>query len=247
MLMKFTFIFLGLLFGYRIFKISAAKFSVEKIAMTKIGTIACGFLILSLYFPSETTIFYLFIVSFPDLLRFIRQKTDAWRARRSFKKEFSVVLNEIIVRMSGGASFRQAFLKCIEGLNAHSQKFWREIFEIVTFSQQIPVSYSSDFRNLILKEFREADQKPQSALRKLKIFRRRYNLMQNFRHRSGAMTKQTRLQCYIMIGLYLFLSAIVLWNFEWRKSIEMILLSAGLFGAGSLWTLSVGRRLKWNL
>lgn len=251
MILQFTLMFIGTCIGYRIFTFLKKRFLFEQWFdrgdLTKIMPVILIFLLVTVFFSLKMVLLFIFFIAILFFARLFYQKVTLWLENKRFREEFVVVLNEIIVRMSGGNSFRQAFSRSIEGLNERSRKIWQELLEIVTFSQQISSSYDSNFKNQILQEFFQIDRCSQSAVKQLKIFRRRFQMIENFRHKSGAVSRQIRVQSYIMIALYVLLLLFVLFHFDWKRNLGFISISFFLFFVGAAWLLLSGRRLKWKL
>lgn len=241
----------GLVAGYRTKLHRKIFFRARERALPKNGTVplaivAVAALGAALSVPSpalKMICFSLLFSLFPLSARWLLR----WRRKRKFERMFRLFLNQIILIMSCGKSFRQSFRESVLYFDRDLQKIFGEIFEIVTFSQQLSNFSGSVFEKRVLDKFIAVDKSPRNSLDQLRSFRVELELTEFFRRRSGQVTGAVRFQALLISILYFFLLAFVLSEFGWAGNRMSIGLSVALYSAGLAVFYYLGRKKRWKL
>lgn len=170
-----------------------------------------------------------------------------YRCEREFEKQFLVFLNQLILFMRTGSSFRRSFRQSALQMRGETSKKLLEIEESVTFSQQNSSKKSSKFEKLVIRELIRVDRCPQNSLVMLLNWRKELKITSFFRHRSQQMTSAVRVQCGILCFLYISLLFFVVAEFSWIKNRLVVSTSMALFVFGLIVFFLYGRKSKWKL
>lgn len=245
MLLYFTFFMSGIMFAFRISEKLVQQRLIAVEAMTKIGTayLFCELLaVIFLPAPGFVTI-SLILHSF---LWLAQQTLTHWRVHR-FQRKFLLILDQVILGMSSGLSFRQSFESAKNRMEPIVQQQLAEIMGHVAFSQQKSSSQTNEFLRDLIEELTLVDQQPHRALQRLQTLRRKLKMEQNFRRRSGQVTQQLRAQAIILSGMYAFLLIFVSQQIGLSRYLNLTLISLMLFSLGLLFILNIGKRFRWKV
>lgn len=245
MIITFLILYFGHQFGIRIrsYIISFKVFS--PILMTKIGTLFF-FLQFIILVCSKNNIILLFMITFSHLTFLCIALLVRKRRRNKFDDEIVPILSSIILQMRMGSSFRNAFQKILSETKGHHKFILNNIYDLVVFSQQNTSFELNDSINRIIFEFILIDQSSHYSLQKLIHLREMLQSESEFRHKSGQVSYQVRIQSLMLSFIYLASLTLVIKKFGWDQNYKLILLSLSLFSAGLVLIFKKGANIKWK-
>ncbi len=236
-----------LMCGFRILKSWVDSKLISSQQMTKIGTTALmGDLIITLFWPRGwvTLIFYV-------ILKFLLMKGAEVLIRhyreKLFERRFSDFMTKLILKMQMGSSFRQSLGELSRQSDAFTQQILNKIVDVVTFSQHFDENHSSEFLVEVISEFKRIDQESHTALKHLRAFHRKLKKQDEFRRKSGQVTRQIRVQSAMLAVLYLATLIFVGFQFDLRRNLWIVTTSALVFIAGLVWVALGGRKREWRV
>lgn len=242
--MLFCIFLFGLVFAYRTFFQQIDLTKKQKQVFAKIVT----FVFMPLLFlPYRVIVTLITLKILFFALYFLTKVLQNYIFQRGFEKKTILLLNQMILFMQTGHSFRSAFQKSIVSFSKKEKEKLYEIYEIVTFSQQLYGFQGSVFEKNFLIEMIAIDKSTNRSIERLINFRRELQLTALFRHKSREVTITSRVQSLILTLLYLFLLVFVVVNFGFDKNKVFILSSALLFSLGLVLFYVLGRKKRWRV
>lgn len=237
----------GLILHARTLRTLATHYHVSEKDLTKIGT-AIFLLSVGLNFVFReifsAQIFAQLTLSF---LQFVVASIIGESRVRTVRQGILLVIDEIILQMCSGKSFRESLLFSRDRSSSLLRVFLEDLSLGVVFSQH-PKTWSKDaFFQEIAREFQLIDKSNAKSLERLRNFRKKIRLQLDFRRRSGQILSQIRTQSLVMSALYLFLLAYVVCTYGFQTHVKLILISSALFLLGCVWVWRAGRRYKWKI
>jgi len=216
--------------------------------LTKIGTFYLLFLFICSLTLKNKPLLLLISIHIPFIFMFFLEFFMKIKRKKQFEREFQSFLSQMILQMRTGSSFRQA----IQASNQENERLFKvkiqKIFNIVTFSQQNAELFSNDrFVKEIIEEFIRIDQRPHMALAALIGFKNKLQLESEFRHKSGRILYQVRIQSLIISGIYFALFFFMFKEYGFLENIKLMGLSVALYLIGVVLLLLMGRSFKWNI
>lgn len=154
-------------------------------------------------------------------------------------------LSLILLKMHVGHSFRDALRLANYENDPFTQGKWQKLIEYVVFSQQ-NVPQPHKFLNDLALELRNIDEQGHSTLKSVQNLRKKYEILDEFRHRSKQALYQTRTQSLVVTGLYFASIYFVIHRHGTSSIINMLMISLSLFFLGLVGTLLLGRGIKWK-
>lgn len=190
-------------------------------------------LILSWHFLCLTVIF------------FIPWLSQSWFEER-YRETLLKLLDEIVLHLHNGKSFRKAIHEAIQNEKSWMQKHLLELFHHMQFNEaKRPLDL------FILKDFFEEistiDRSQSRCLEQVQSLRKSMKSEQNFRKKSKQVLYQIRIQSFIMSLLYVALLAYVIHEFGFYPYHRLILISGLLFLFGMLVIFYRERKLRWKI
>lgn len=167
--------------------------------------------------------------------------------KHKFEAELIIFIDEIILTMSTGRSFRDAFVSICQQNESY---FIKKILEIHKSSQHNTINDIKNwqgepkFLNL-WHLFQSIEQNTHKQLEKLRAYRRQLHWEQNFRRKSMQATSQVKAQAFILSILYIALLIYVL-KTTGGNIIRWILISLILYLTGLLSLYILGKRKPWK-
>lgn len=237
---------IGLFLHARILQIVFSQYKMQKTDLTKIGTgiFLCGIFLNVLFRES----FFLQIggqIFLAFGLFFVAWKISESRIR-TVRQSFSLVLDEVILQMSSGKSFRDSMTQVCERQVGSLRIFLEDLVLSVVFSQQ-PKMWSNDlFFQEIVAEFQLIDRSNAKSLDRLRSFRKKIRTQLDFRRKSGQILSQIRTQSMVMSIFYLSLLVYVICSQGFAKNSQLILMSCLFFFLGSFWIYRIGKAYRWK-
>lgn len=167
--------------------------------------------------------------------------------KQQFASELMKFIDEVILTMSTGRSFRDAFFSVCQQNNTY---FTKKVFEIHKSAQlnsaENLLNWQHEAKFLDLWHlFRSLEQNSNKQLEKLRAYRRQLFWEQNFRRKSAQATSQIKAQAFVLSILYICLLGYVLKTTN-GSIVRWILVSLILFLTGLLSLYILGRRQPWK-
>lgn len=174
----------------------------------------------------------------PKIIEFQREK--------QLKEQFVVIIDQIILSMKSGKSFRSAFLICLERQKKPVQYVLSEFMSALQYQKEIE-SMSKD-RKIVFyfQELAQVDHSTHKPIDRLKALRRRLLIERNFRQKSRQALLQIRFQSWIITGMYLMVLLYVRFEFGMSGHLILILGSTFLFLIGLVCVQRMGRNYRWK-
>ena len=222
----------------------------KKLPMTKNGT---AMAIMVLFFVCLVLILgkimfrFLLLLLIARFLLFLISEIRKRLNKRHFERSFTLFLSQIILNMQSGFSFRSSFRSSISFFDSKIQKNLAEIYEVVTFSQQLESFSGTAFEKMILENLIEVDGDKKSSLQRLKSFRISIEMENFFRHRSRAITSSVRFQFIFLTILYLLMGFFIISEFGFYENRVSVLSSGGIFLVGTALFVKMGGKPPWKL
>lgn len=231
----------------RILEDLRAKKLINSAAMTKIGTI---FLLwsLALLFVFPKFNFYSVLMLYSPLV--LLQFSEKWihqRRELEFRAQFVSFLSSLILQMKAGKGFRESLKLSQQDRSKVFREKLEQMAQIVVFSQHYNRKSMSAFHIQVLDEFIQIDRSAHAAIKRLENFRRKLEIEDDFRRRSGQILLQLRIQSLIMVGLFLALLTFVIWNYQISELKHIIFISITLFCSGVGLAFILGRKIRWKV
>lgn len=164
--------------------------------------------------------------------------------RRYLSLHFVSILDEIILEMRMGRSFRESFQKCSVSRPDWMRKQFDELLTALAYRQAFSAPAISE---QMVNELREVFGASMKQLERLKSLRRRLKIEMDFRQKSRRALVQVRMQSAILSLLFVPLLVFQLLSRPWDSQGHIILVSCLLFAVGTWWISLAGRKYKWKI
>lgn len=216
-------------------------------SLTKFGTIYAVWVVIGVKKLSLTPLLLVFWLVTPTVMSLSIKALRRFWWQNNYEKEILLFLNNTILQMRGGYSLRDSIRASIYRTSANFRKNLEQIEEVVSFSPHISLNKRNKLEKELLSELILADQETHSGLQRLKNLRRKLEIEAEFRHRSGQILTQIRLQATVLSILYVLLLAFSLRENAMDELFGIMILSFSFFAVGLVWVVSAGRRLRWKV
>lgn len=191
--------------------------------------------------------FLAFGAVFTALLSF--RKFFERRLRSRIQSEFPGFINQIILSMQTGLSFRSAIERFFRDADELWQRWLKAMIDsrVLLRPQQVPTSLLGEhWCQNYLAELIQIDQNPHSSLTRLRSWRKKLKVISEFRRKSGQALLQARIQLAVMAVLYIALLLLTMTVRRISENLPIILLSVALFIAGQLLYWRISRPRHWK-
>ncbi len=239
----------GIGIGFFIIRIFLRQKFGQESSLAKIGTV---FLLVQLI---QTTIiapifanWLLMGLSFCAFFLFHFAKLKILESR--FRSEFQGVLSQIILNMKMGNSFRQSLRFSMGMSQTQMTNAMVQVYDLVVFSPQKEVlewGWGHVFLSEVVTEFRKIDQTRHKSVEKVENYRRKMDILEKFRRKSGRIRGQIHLQVTLMTIIYAAVFAFNAYMFPLYRYKMLITASIFFYLIGLLCVLLIGRRVRWNI
>lgn len=216
-------------------------------AMTKIGT-SIGLITLIGCF-SIKSVFHLvvFVFLFPILSLFLVDQLNVFQQKRTIQRNILPFLKIVLLKMNTGGSFRASIDSALLRFPFCFRVFISKMMLDVVFSQQNLTPISNSRFQKLLEEFKFVDKHPHLSKKRLHHLYETMKTQEDFRHRSKQALMQMRIQSLVLAIFFVMLLGFVIHQYGFKSHSSSIYLSILLFGIGSLLTLLLGDKKKWNI
>lgn len=165
---------------------------------------------------------------------------------RVLRRKILVFLDQILMSLQAGMSLRGAIQSIID-----YEVGWEKIELTKAYSAMLLGAEKKHLRSQILTELfdelRLIDQKRAKTIEQIRSLRWRYEILENFRRKSGQVSQQTRIQSFVLTILYVALLLFSHRNFDLTKYIYLTVASVTLFLAGFALVFILGRKISWKI
>lgn len=172
------------------------------------------------------------------------------RLESRFHSEFPEIINQLILSMKTGLSFREACERLCRHPRNMTETWLRDSFETIVFLQHSSPGTSKQSAPVLrrtLADLKKISEHPHHSLSRLNALRYRIKILSDFRRKSGQATLQARIQLFVLSGLYLALLAGTIASFGWSSHSQLIMMSIAWYILGSFLFLKLTRRTKWSV
>ncbi len=248
MFFKFLNSFFGLLFALRIYKFELQNGILTKKFLQKwlVGALLVNILTLILFFGHGFAYWVSILVSIIVLL--ITIFVTKLNREKKFRDEFLNLLDRILLQVQSGKSFRVSLQLANQFTPEIFQIKINQIIEAIVFSKDLQTSQTQNqFVEEIFFELSLVDKFPHKCLQRLTAYRRKLKIESEFRHKSSQKQRQVKIQTVVLSFLYALTLAFVVFSFGFQENQRLIIVSFGLFLAGILVVLYLGRQNQWKL
>lgn len=245
MLFRFLVLSFGFMFALRIiqFQILRKPLS-EAISKKMVRLQILFFWMLTILSPWISVPVLCFLLFVPNLAAHRLDQILNLILRHQFRQKLIQFVDELILLMMTGKSFRDSFLQ----ITTESQTFFsmkmRELILTNNFPGQTRTAINSDLQT-VAEFVHSIDKNPHKALDKLRAFRRQLHWSILFKKKSRQATVQIRAQATILSALYGGLLFFV-FNEHGMKVNSVIFPSLFLYFSGLITLFLIGRRQKWK-
>ncbi len=241
-LISFVIFFVGLEFGFRILRGENENLRAQSATLTKIGTV---FVLVQIFFAIllKSNHFLIFFAQIGLVCTYLaRIFFENWQNQRRERESSFDFLNQIIIRMRSGESFRSSAHHLIQ---QHS--CWSKWSAAVLFQPQKKFHSVWQEEHLLYREFLNIHQHPHQALPRLLALREQLSKLSDFRRRSGQVLMQIRMQAVVLLVMQIALSIFVIWKWGLKNQVGLLILASVLHALGLLTLALMGRKVKWTL
>jgi hypothetical protein len=240
----------GLLFARRtLHQLVRGHLIEEKLSRQLFFGLALTFLLATFLFRAHPRLQFSAIAAGMILLLSI-DKLFVYRLESRIHSEFPAFINQLILSMQTGQSFRSAAEKTLEGPKALWQRWLFALVEsrvLLQARREQEVIKEDVFCQSYLAELIRVNENPHSSLTRLKSFRKKLKVLSEFRRKSGQALLQTRIQMVVMTFLYLALLVFTLSQRSFERNQTLIFVSITLFTSGQIVFWRLARKKKWKL
>lgn len=263
MLIQFLLLGFGLIFVNRTIKIQINRKPLAGAILKRLKkTQFTFFLLLTILSTCLSPSLIVILILIPVFLIFHIDKWINFILRQNFQQMWAQFLDELILLMMTGRSFRDAFLF----ITAHSQNIFhlklREILFRSDFSENLnPQQYLSNKKSkklslnstqlhFVYELVQSIEKNPHKAIEKLKSHRRQVHWNIKFKNKSKQITLLMRTQALILSLLYIGVLLFVL-NHRNHSQFSLthnspLFLSLSLFCLGITLIVIIGRKKSWK-
>lgn len=248
-MLKFI-IFCELMFSlsvfFRIIGELRTKNLIDRAMMTKIVAGLMVWMAAVSIFFRDSVFFFSVFMWFPGLLMVFLPKILLHMRKRQFRRELPFLLNDMILKMRSGFSFRSAMQSASQNLS----EFSRVKVEKMTERLILSVEQERESDEMTTKLFfflGESDKHPHLAIQRLTLFRDQLRMEDFFRERVSRALRPLYAQSGLMMLMYIGLLGFVTWQFGWREHSRTILLATILFLSGGYLAILLGGRFRWKV
>lgn len=245
MLVRFVILSFGFLFVHRMikFQLNTKPLSEAHSKMIAKGQIIYLWL-LTVLSPWMTPPFLIFFIFVPNLVTARLEWILNFILRHKFQQKLLGFVEELILLMMTGRSFRDAYLS----LTRNSINFFEgKMYELLIVGHLQGRSGLPKYKEFVkITELIQAiDKSPHQAIDKLRAFRRQLHWKVTFQRKARQATAQIRAQAIILSTLYLGLLLFVVHDNDILPS-TIISISTSLFLLGLIVLIFLGRQNKWK-
>lgn len=220
----------------------------NKNALTKIGTVAVLFIFIAVKNLPESLVMTVVTAFSPIVLLAISPKFLKTIRERYFERDFKNSLQQILLSMRSGRSFRSSLTQCVQlETNIHHKKIMAQVADFVVFTQHKSNQFRAKTLRKVVFELKKADSDPHLSVLRLENLEKWLKIRSEFRRRSGKVLAQIRIQAVVTLTLYFAVSIFMAMAYEFETFRHLFFISLLLMIVGTTCLFTSGRRLRWRL
>jgi hypothetical protein len=245
MLVRFMILSFGFVFAHRMIEFQINRKPLSEATSKKVAQFQILFFwlatILSPWIPVLFLVFFIFV---PNLAAARLDWILNFVLRQKFQQNLLSFIDEIILLMMTGKSFRDSFLYLTANPKDFFQFKMREL--LIAGSFQDKTRFTKRNEMIQITELVQAIEKnPHKSIDRLRAFRRQLHWVQSFERKSKQATTQIRAQALVLTLLYCGLLGFVMKNSN-ASTTPIIFPSVFLFLLGLVALYLLSRRTKWK-
>lgn len=184
--------------------------------------------------------FGIWILAFLALQFFLLEWLKVWKFQKNFRDERLEFVENLILEMSSGLSFRDSVRKSIP--KSVSSK---ELTQWMNQTQFTPIE-GAQYWDEVVRHLYLIDRSRVHVLQQVKNWREQLRCEKLFRSKSRQVRQQVQLQALIITLLYLGLHGFNFWNFGLNQAWNLIFVSILIFSTGLFLIFRIGSKIKWK-
>ena len=245
-------VFFEIVFGIVVFvRISDSlrtKKLISDLVMTKFVAAYGLWVLLWAACPRISSNYFSFCLWLPIGVLYFSPKLFKHLRKKQFRRDFSELLNQIILKMQSGRSFRSSLQAASQNFSEFSRYKFEKMFENLSFGNPSPKNSQSDPDvESLLMHFRQAEADSHRVLPRLQQLREKIKVADSLQKKINQSLQQHYAQIGVLTALYSGLLAYTLSKFGWYPQSRLITTSILLYILGFFFSLRVGRRFKWKV
>lgn len=170
--------------------------------------------------------------------------------KKQFEEVLPLVINQTIIKMRIGNSFRSALKEAIATVQAPLSAKFEKIYDSLglELSKQRELLFSND-RDVrrLFEVFKAIDGETHNQLQRILHFREMLLCERHFKSRVSRALSQVKAQATVLTFIYAGLLTLVIYRFGWRSNSQIIFISLLLFAIGQVLILKVGGHFRWKV
>ena len=167
-------------------------------------------------------------------------------SRRVFRQNFVEILDQIILEMQSGHTFRAAFKSIIINTTGFIKVQLQDILNQIIFPENAK-NHKEKYLGRIILEFKDVDQRTSKSVEQLKYFRAQLRQERDFERKKMQAKESIKAQMIILSVLYLLLGTFIVQKFGFIDNAKIFIVSAALFILGIALIHSIGAIQKWKV
>lgn len=188
-------------------------------------------------------VIYFAIFMVPFLVLCIQEQTR----KKIFQRNLISILDNLIIQIRTGKSLRDAVLETAAQLKDPLRYYLHEMSSAMEFSSNLESKIKDPLFSETLSELVHIHRAAHKQIDRIKTFRRKVKIEEDFRRKSGQVSMQTRAQALVLgiifCGLLLF--TLTVHGFAGNESI--ISSALALYFIGLILLFRIGRGYKWKV
>ena len=213
--------------------------------LKKIGTLYVSYLLFLCFWGPSTYISLFLAIHIPFFLLLSFEFGLRRYRMHCIRRQVCGFLSLVLLKMHVGHSFRDSLRHANRENDQFTRPKWQKLIDSVVFSQQ-EIVHEHEFLNILARELRNIDRQDYSSFKSVQNLRKKYEIEDEFRHRSGQALYQTRTQSLVITGLYVACVYFVVNRYGFNAVMDILIISLGLFFLGLMGTWFLGRRIRWK-
>lgn len=242
-------IFMSVLFGIRALNFVLKQFVVQhffsekskkQIQILILALLIVTILTFSLYEMQVVALLFAVVLGMNVVYHFM-----VFKREKSFKDNFCHHVDQIILEMRSGVSFRIAFERTIAKAKPFESVKLKKMLDLIQFRGFL--SEKNKFIFNLVTELSQVDRHSHNAIQRLDVLRLKLRTQSEFRKKKNQAVLQIRAQGLILTGLYIVTLFFIMKVLPNSLHFSDFLMSFSLFVIGGLIILYYGRSYRWKV
>lgn len=250
--MKTLFVFCELMFGFLIFSRILNEIRIQKLISVRTSVVFTLMFLLWIFFwsllPQITVLRISILVWLPIFILFWIPQGMVVKHKLQFRREFSSILNQIILNMNNGLALRPAILASSAQLSEFSRVKIEKIIEGLSISSgPIVVDERDELARYLIACFKKIEKDTHRSLLRVTQLRDKFKVEDNFRQKQNRALSPARAQIFVLTVLYIATLFYATSTYGGTENIKIILYSILLFVIGAFIAARLTRSFKWKV